>query len=274
MTSAGGLFTTDGSSYKYYLSVSEGSISSFTIHGTASTNIKINDKAVSSGTVNETITLDAPSKQAILTLAKNTTKGWLTVTSIDINYIPNASAITNVAGITNDGIYTISSALFPENGVAYVASSGSYLDACGGYKNGSTYPANSTTEIDATSPRQQFAIYTYNGDKYIYNLARNMFVTLVDGSYYKLTGVPSATWTIAPGTTSNSFTLKSSSSENNYAILNAWVGTGKKTYGFHVEAAKTNDHAEDMFISRVGSLTDVQQKTIEELIEKYTTLSF
>lgn len=276
MRSSGGLFTTaSASGYTYNLSVSEGKIKSYTIVGTAVGALSITptggsaEEFAASANVNKKVTLDTPAKQTSFTL---TTLGngaqWLDVTKFIIEYETEATKVTTLSDITNDGIYTLE----PHNaerGVMYAGTT--FMDACGGHAN-TNYPANKATAIDATDPNQQFVLYTYGGNTYLYNVGRAKFAGVEDGLYYKLTGAPVNTWTVSNGAYDNFFHL-TSGADSKMATINAWTNTGttdSKDYAITGQTA--NEEANNFLIQRVGTLSSEQQTAIETIITNYLTL--
>lgn len=281
MRSTGGLYTT-ASAYTYNLSVSEGKIKSYTIVGTAVGALSITpaggsaEEFAASASVSKKVTLDTPAKQTSFTL---TTLGggaqWLDVTKFVIEYESDATTVASLSGITNSGIYTLE----PHNaerGVMYAGTA--YMDACGGHAN-SNYPANPATAIDATDVNQQFVLYTYEGNTYLYNVGRAKFVGVADNQYYKLTGAPVNTWSVSAGAYDNYFHL-TSGTDNQMATINAWVtataamkGTtiiGGRDYG--VTGTTANEEANNFMLRQVGTLTNEQQTDIETIITNYLTL--
>ena len=276
MRSTGGLFTTaNASGYTYNLSVSEGKITSYTIVGTAVGALSITpdggsaEEFAASASVSKKVTLDTPAKQ---TSFKLTTLGsgaqWLDVTRFVIEYETDATTITSLSGISNDGIYTLE----PHNaerGVLYAGTT--YLDACGGHAN-TNYPANKSTAIDASDPNQQFVLYTYDGNTYLYNVGRAKFAGVADDLYYKLTGAPVNTWTVSTGAYDKYFRL-TSVADSKILTINAWTNTGSsdsKEYG--VTGMSANEEANNLLLRRVGTLTSEQQTAIETAITNYLML--
>lgn len=272
MRSSGGLFTTasSGSSYRYNLSISEGRIISYTIVGTAVGALGITpaggtkEDFAASASVSKKVTLASPAKETYFSLSGSSV--WLNVEKFLIEYETDAEVVTNASAITNDGIYTISSNL-AERGALYAGET--YLDACGGYKSSTTKPANPHVAIDATSANQQFAIYTYGGRQYLYNIHRGKFVGAINDIYFKLNSYPTTTWSVSAGSVLG--TLRFTHSDEQRLCVNAWVGAGgDKIYG--VNAATPNDGADNLIIKCVGTLTSEQKTTIEGLISAYLTL--
>lgn len=276
MRSSGGLFTTaSASGYTYNLSVSEGKIKSYTIVGTAVGALSITpasgpaEEFAASASVNKKVTLDTPAKQ---TSFKLTTLGdgaqWLDVTKFIIEYETEATKVTTLSDITNDGIYTLE----PHNaerGVMYAGTT--YMDACGGHAN-TNYPANKATAIDATDPNQQFVLYTYGGNTYLYNVGRAKFAGVEDGLYYKLTGAPVNTWTVSNGAYDYYFHL-TSGADSKMATINAWTNTGSAdSKDYAITGQTANEEANNFLIQRVGTLSSEQQTAIETIITNYLTL--
>ena len=268
MRSTGGLNTT-ASDCRYNLSISEGRIISYTIVGTAVGALGITpaggtkEDFAASASVSKKVTLDSPAKETYFTLSGS--NQWLNVEKFLIEYETDAEVVTNASAITNDGIYTISSNL-AERGALYAGET--YLDACGGYKSSTTWPANPHVGINATNTYQQFAIYTYSGNKYLYNIGSGKFVGVIDNEYFKLNSYPTTTWSVSTGSVAG--TLRFTHSDEQRLCVNAWVGDGKRTYG--VNAATPNDGADNLIIKCVGTLTSEQKTTIEGLISAYLTL--
>ena len=274
MRSSGGLYTT-ASAYTYNLSISEGKIKSYTIVGTAVGALSITpadgsaEEFAASASVNMKVTLDTPAKQTSFTL---TTLGdgaqWLDVTKFVIEYESDATTVASLSGITNSGIYTLE----PHNaecGVMYAGTT--YMDACGGHAN-TNYPANKATAIDATDPNQQFVLYTYGGNTYLYNVGRAKFAGVADVLYYKLTGAPVNTWTVSAGAYDKYFHL-TSGADSKMATINAWTNTGSSdSKNYAVTGQTANEEANNFLIQRVGTLTSEQQTAIETIITNYLTL--
>ena len=281
MRSSGGLYTT-ASAYTYNLSISEGKIKSYTIVGTAVGALSITpaggsaEEFAASASVSKKVTLDTPAKQTSFTL---TTLGdgaqWLDVTKFVIEYESDATTVASLSGITNSGIYTLE----PHNaerGVMYAGTT--YMDACGGHAN-TNYPANPATAIDATDVNQQFVLYTYEENTYLYNVGRAKFVGVADNQYYKLTGAPVNTWSVSAGAYDNYFHL-TSGADSQMATINAWVtatatmkGTtisGGRDYG--VTGTTANEEANNFLLHQVDTLTNEQQTAIETIITNYLTL--
>ena len=268
MRSSGGLYTT-ATSHRYNLSISEGRIISYTIVGTAVGALGITPEGGSvenfaaSASVSKKVTLDSPAKETYFNLSGSSV--WLNVEKFLIEYESDATDIIETSEITNDGIYTIL-ANDAKRGALYANTS--YLDACGGYKDSSTWPANPHVDIDATNTYQQFAIYTYSGNKYLYNIGSGKFVGVIDNEYFKLNSYPTTTWSVSTGSVAG--TLRFTHSDEQKLCVNAWVGDGKRTYG--VNAATPNDGADNLIIKCVSTLTNEQKTTIEGLISAYLTL--
>ncbi len=276
MRSTGGLYTkTSQSGYTYNLSVSEGKIKSYTIVGTAVGALSITpaggsaEEFAASASVSKKVTLDTPAKQTSFTL---TTLGddaqWLDVTKFIIEYESDATTVSSLSDITNAGIYTLE----PHNaerGVMYAGTT--YMDACGGHAN-TNYPANKATAIDATDPNQQFVLYTYGGNTYLYNVGRVKFAGVADGLYYKLTGAPVNTWTVSAGAYDKYFHL-TSGADSKMATINAWTHTGSSdSKDYAITGQTANEEANNFLIQRVGTLTSEQQTAIETIITNYLTL--
>lgn len=276
MRSTGGLYTkTSQSGYTYNLSVSEGKIKSYTIVGTAVGALSITpaggsaEEFAASASVSKKVTLDTPAKQTSFTL---TTLGggaqWLDVTKFIIEYESDATTVSSLSDITNVGIYTLE----PHNaerGVMYAGTT--YMDACGGHAN-TNYPANKATAIDATDPNQQFVLYTYGGNTYLYNVGRAKFAGVADGLYYKLTGAPVNTWTVSAGAYDKYFHL-TSGADSKMATINAWTNTGSSdSKDYAITGQTANEEANNFLIQRVGTLTSEQQTAIETIITNYLTL--
>ena len=272
--SNGALYTKNGS-YAYNLSVSEGKIKSYTIVGTAEGALSITPEGGSAeefaqdATVNKKVTLITPAKQTSFTLSGS--NQFLSVEKFIIEWETDATIVTSVGEISNDGIYMLE----PHNaerGMMYAGTE--YLDACGGHAN-SNYPANKNVPIDASDENQQFVIYTYNGNKYLYNIGRAKFVGTASDLYYQLTNTPINKWTVTDGTYSNYFHL-TSQADSKMATINAWVGgaginiANPKDYG--VTGATVDEEANNLLLTRVGTLTSEQQTTIESIISDYEVL--
>jgi hypothetical protein len=281
MRSTGGLYTTT-SAYQYNLSVSEGKIKSYTIVGTAVGALSITpdggsaEEFAASASVSKKVTLDTPAKETSFKLA--TLGGdaqWLDVTKFIIEYESDATTVTSLSDITNAGIYTLE----PHNaerGVMYAGTT--YMDACGGHAN-TYYPANSATAIDATDLNQQFVLYTYGGNTYLYNVGRAKFAGVADDLYYKLTGAPVNTWTVSAGAYDKYFHL-TSGADSKMATINAWntatatmkgqtIASGKD---YAVTGTTDNEEANNFLLRQVGTLTSEQQAAIETIITNYLAL--
>lgn len=281
MRSTGGLSTT-ASACQYNLSVSEGKIKSYTIVGTAEGALSITpdggepQEFAASGSVSKQVTLNTPAKQTSFTL---TTLGdgaqWLNVTKFIIEYESDATRVSSLSDITNAGIYTLE----PHNAERGVMYAGiTYMDACGGHAN-TNYPANSATAIDATDPYQQFVLYTYGGNTYLYNVGRAKFAGVADGLYYKLTGAPVNTWTVSAGAYDKYFHL-TSGADSIMATINAWNTATATMKGAQIDSGKDyavtgttdNEEANNFLLRRVGTLTSEQQTAIETIITNYLEL--
>lgn len=276
MRSSGGLYTTTSATgYTYNLSVSEGKITSYTIVGTAVGALSIKpdggsaEEFSASASVNKKVTLDTPAKQ---TSFKLTTLGsgaqWLNVSQFIIEYESDATMVSSLSDITSDGIYMLE----PHNaerGIMYAGTA--YMDACGGHAN-TNYPANKATAIDATDPNQQFVLYTYGGNTYLYNVGRAKFAGVADGLYYKLTGAPVNTWSVSAGAYDNYFHLMSGA-DSKMATINAWTNTGgADSKDYAITGQTDNEEANNLLLKRVGTLTSDQQTAIETIITNYLTL--
>ena len=271
MRSSGGLFTT-GSSFTYHLSVSEGKIKSYTIVGTAVGALSITpaggtaESFAADATVNKKVTLDSPAKQTSFTLSGSSQ--WLNVTKFIVEWETDATIVTAIGDITNDGIYTLEP-YNAERGVMYAGTE--YLDACGGHAN-TNYPANKNVAIDASDANQQFVLYTYNGNTYLYNIGRAKFAGVADGLYYKLTNTPTNKWVVSSGSYPNYFHI-TSQADNKMATLNAWVNTGSADSKDYVIVGGTaNEQANNFLLARVGTLTNELQTAIGTIVENYVTL--
>ena len=280
MRSTGGLSTT-ASACQYNLSVSEGKIKSYTIVGTAEGALSITPadgsaEVFEAGSVNKRVELNTPAKQTSFTL---TTLGdgaqWLNVTKFIIEYESDATRVSSLSDITNAGIYTLE----PHNAERGVMYAGiTYMDACGGHAN-TNYPANSATAIDATDPYQQFVLYTYGGNTYLYNVGRAKFAGVADGLYYKLTGAPVNTWTVSAGAYDKYFHL-TSGADSKMATINAWNTATATMKGAQIDSGKDNavtgttdnEEANNFLLRRVGTLTSEQQTAIETIITNYLEL--
>lgn len=280
MRSTGGLSTT-ASACQYNLSVSEGKIKSYTIVGTAEGALSITPadgsaEVFEAGSVNKRVELNTPAKQTSFTL---TTLGdgaqWLNVTKFIIEYESDATRVSSLSDITNAGIYTLE----PQNAERGVMYAGiTYMDACGGHAN-TNYPANSATAIDATDPYQQFVLYTYGGNTYLYNVGRAKFAGVADGLYYKLTGAPVNTWTVSAGAYDKYFHL-TSGADSKMATINAWNTATATMKGAQIDSGKDyavtgttdNEEANNFLLRKVGTLTSEQQTAIETIITNYLTL--
>ena len=270
-----GALYTKNPSYTYNLSVSEGKIKSYTIVGTAEGALSITpaggsaENFAENAAVNKEVTLASPAKQTSFTLSGN--NQFLSVEKFIIEWETDATIVTSVGEISNDGIYMLE----PHNaerGMMYAGTE--YLDACGGHAN-SNYPANKNVSIDASDANQQFVIYTYNGNKYLYNIGRAKFVGTASDLYYQLTNTPINKWTVTDGTYSNYFHL-TSQADSKMATINAWVGgaginiANPKDYG--VTGSTVDEEANNLLLTRVGTLTSEQQTTIESIISDYEVL--
>ena len=277
MRSTGGLSTT-ASACQYNLSVSEGKIKSYTIVGTAEGALSITPAGGSAevfeaGSVNKRVELNTPAKQTSFTLSGS--NQWLNVEKFIIEYESDATRVSSLSDITNAGIYTLE----PQNAERGVMYAGiTYMDACGGHAN-TDFPANSATAIDATDSNQQFVLYTYRGNTYLYNVGRAKFAGVADGLYYKLTGAPVNTWTVSAGAYDKYFHL-TSGADSKMATINAWntaTATMKgQTIGYPKDYAVTgqdaNEEANNFLLRKVGTLTDDQQTAIETIITNYLAL--
>ena len=272
MRSSGGLYTTDGN-HQYNLSVSKGKIKSYTIVGTAVGALSITpaggeaENFAASAAVSKKVTLGTPAKETNFTLSGS--NQWLNVEKFIVEWESDVTVINSANEITNDGIYTLE----PHNaerGTLYAGTT--YLDACGGHAN-TNYPANKNMAIDAADPNQQFAIYTYNGQKYLYNIGRAKFAGEAEGLYYKLHTIPNNTWAISAGVYSNTIHL-TSQADSKLLTINAWVNTGSadsKDYG--VTGNDANEKANNLYITRVGTLTSEQLAQIEKAFTLMTSLN-
>ena len=267
------------SPYTYYLSVSEGKIKSYTIVGTAEGALSITPEGGSAeefaqnATVNKKVTLSTPAKQTSFTLSGS--NQFLSVEKFIIEWETDATIVTSVGEISNDGIYMLE----PHNaerGMMYAGTE--YLDACGGHAN-SNYPANSAIAIDASVTNQQFVLYTYNGNTYLYNIGRAKFVGIAPDLYYQLTSTPTNKWTVSNGAYSNYFHI-TSQADNKMATINAWNSatarmkeqniSGGKDYA--VTGTTSNEEANNFLLTRVGTLTSSEQEAIESIIADYEAL--
>ena len=279
MRSTGGLSTTE-SACQYNLSVSEGKIKSYTIVGTAVGALSITPAGGSaaefeaSASVNKRVELNTPAKQTSFTLSGS--NQWLNVEKFIIEYESDATRVSSLSDITNAGIYTLE----PHNaerGVMYAGIT-YYMDACGGHAN-TNYPANSATAIDATDPYQQFVLYTYGGNTYLYNVGRAKFAGVADGLYYKLTGAPVNTWTVSAGAYDKYFHL-TSGADSIMATINAWNTATATMKGAQISNPKdyavtgqdANEEANNFLLRQVGTLTSEQQRDIEDIITNYLAL--
>ena len=277
MRSTGGLSTT-ASACQYNLSVSEGKIKSYTIVGTAEGALSITPAGGSAevfeaGSVNKRVELNTPAKQTSFTLSGS--NQWLNVEKFIIEYESDATRVSSLSDITNAGIYTLE----PQNAERGVMYAGiTYMDACGGHAN-TNYPANSATAIDATDPYQQFVLYTYGGNTYLYNVGRAKFAGVADGLYYKLTGAPVNTWTVSAGAYDKYFHL-TSGADSKMATINAWNTATATMKGAQIAGGKDyavtgttdNEEANNFLLRQVGTLTSEQQTDIETIITNYLAL--
>lgn len=277
MRSTGGLSTT-ASACQYNLSVSEGKIKSYTIVGTAEGALSITPAGGSAevfeaGSVNKRVELNTAAKQTSFTLSGS--NQWLNVEKFIIEYESDATRVSSLSDITNAGIYTLE----PHNAERGVMYAGiTYMDACGGHAN-TNYPANSATAIDATDPYQQFVLYTYGGNTYLYNVGRAKFAGVADGLYYKLTGAPVNTWTVSAGAYDKYFHL-TSGADSIMATINAWNTATATMKGAQIDSGKDyavtgttdNEEANNFLLRRVGTLTSEQQTAIETIITNYLEL--
>ena len=270
MRSTGGLSTTE-SACQYNLSVSEGKIKSYTIVGTAVGALSITPdggepQEFAAGSVNKRVELNTAAKQTSFTLSGS--NQWLNVEKFIIEYESDATRVSSLSDITNAGIYTLE----PHNaerGVMYAGTT--YMDACGGHAN-TYFPANSATAIDATDPYQQFVLYTYDGNTYLYNVERAKFAGVADGLYYKLTGAPVNTWTVSAGAYDKYFHL-TSGDDSKKATINAWTHTGSlDSKDYAVTGQEANEEANNFLLRQVGTLTSEQQRDIEDIITNYLEL--
>ena len=278
MRSTGGLSTT-ASACQYNLSVSEGKIKSYTIVGTAEGALSITpaggsaDEFAASASVSKKVTLNTPAKQTSFTLSGS--NQWLNVEKFIIEYESDATRVSSLSDITNAGIYTLE----PQNaerGVMYAGTT--YMDACGGHAN-TYFPANSATAIDATDPYQQFVLYTYGGNTYLYNVGRAKFAGVADDLYYKLTGAPVNTWTVSAGAYDKYFHL-TSGADSKMATINAWNTATATMKGAQIASGKDyavtgttdNEEANNFLLRKVGTLTSKQQTAIETIITNYLEL--
>lgn len=278
MRKTDGLFTKAGSE-QYNISVSEGKIKSYTIVGTAVGALSITpadgsaEEFAASASVSKKVTLASPAKQTSFTLSGSSQ--WLNVEKILIEWESDATIVSSLGGISNDGIYMLEP-YNAERGVMYAGTD--YLDACGGHAN-SNYPANSAIAIDATVTNQQFVLYTYNGNTYLYNIGRAKFVGIAPDLYYQLTSTPTNKWTVSNGAYSNYFHI-TSQADNKMATINAWNSatatmkgqniSGGKDYG--VTGTTSNEEANNFLLTRVGTLTSSEQEAIESIIADYEAL--
>lgn len=270
MRSTGGLSTT-ASDCQYNLSVSEGKIKSYTIVGTAVGALSITPAGGSAeefeaGSVNKRVELNTPAKQTSFTLSGS--NQWLNVEKFIIEYESDATRVSSLSDITNAGIYTLE----PHNaerGVMYAGDT--YMDACGGHAN-TYFPANSATAIDAADSNQQFVLYTYGGNTYLYNVGRAKFAGVAVGLYYKLTGAPVNTWTVSAGAYDKYFHL-TSGDDSKKATINAWTHTGSlDSKDYAVTGQEANEEANNFLLRQVGTLTSEQQRDIEDIITNYLEL--
>lgn len=278
MRKTDGLFTKAGSE-QYNISVSEGKIKSYTIVGTAVGALSITpaggsaEEFAASASVSKKVTLASPAKQTSFTLSGSSQ--WLNVEKILIEWESDATIVSSLGGISNDGIYMLEP-YNAERGVMYAGTD--YLDACGGHAN-SNYPANSAIAIDASVTNQQFVLYTYNGNTYLYNIGRAKFVGIAPDLYYQLTSTPTNKWTVSNGAYSNYFHI-TSQADNKMATINAWNSatatmkgqniSGGKDYG--VTGTTSNEEANNFLLTRVGTLTSSEQEAIESIIADYEAL--
>lgn len=269
--STGGLYTT-ASLYQYNLSINEGRIISYTIVGTAAGNLSITpaggsaEEFTANANVSKTIVLASPAKQTSFSLSGS--NQWLNVTGITIQYESDATPVSSLSDITNDGIYTIT-CYTAERGGMYAGTT--YIDACGGHAN-TNYPANKSTALDATDQNQQFAIYTHGNNKYLYNIGRNKFVGVADGLYYKMTGAPINKWSVSNGAYNGYFHL-TSQDDNKMATMNAWVATGTAdSKAYAITGQDANEDANNFALLRVGTLSSAQTTAIETIFTNYETL--
>ena len=272
MRSTGGLYTT-GSSFTYNLSVSEGKIVAYAIVGNAEGKLSITpsdgsaEEFEANASVYKIVELATPTKQTSFKLTGS--QKWLNVSNFIVKYESDATAVTDLSDIENDGIYTIT-CYNAERGAMYAGET--YLDACGGYKSSSTYPANGSTAIDATDANQQFVIYTHGNNKYLYNIGKGKFVGAPDSYYYKMTGAPVNSWTVSAGAYNGYFRLTSQSDSKN-AVMNAWVDQADDSkYAYGIIGIADNEDANNFALSRVGTLTDEQSTAIETIFTNYDAL--
>ena len=271
--SSGGLYAKT-SAYQYNLSVSEGKIISYTIVGTAVGALGITpagavaEDFAAEASVSKKVTLASPAKSTSFSLTGSGGNQWLDVSQFIIEWETDGEIVTSLGDITNDGIYMMS----PHNaerGVLYAGTT--YLDACGGHAN-TNYPANKNVAIDASDANQQFVLYTYGGNTYLYNIGRAKFAGTADGLYYKLTNCPSNKWTVTDGAYSGYFHI-TSQVDSKMATLNAWVNTGSSdSKDYAITGTTANEEANNFMLNRVGSLTTEQQAAIESIIANYETL--
>ena len=277
MRSTGGLSTT-ASACQYNLSVSEGKIKSYTIVGTAEGALSItpadgSPQEFAAGSVNKRVELNTPAKQTSFTLSGS--NQWLNVEKFIIEYESDATRVSSLSDITNAGIYTLE----PHNaerGVMYAGTTN--MDACGGHAN-TYFPANSATAIDATDPYQQFVLYTYGGNTYLYNVGQEKFAGVADGLYYKLTGAPVNTWTVSAGAYDKYFQL-TSGADSKMATINAWnTATAMMKAAqiadpkdYAVTGQDANEEANNFLLRKVCTLTSEQQTAIETIITNYLAL--
>lgn len=280
MRSTGGLYAKT-TSYQYNLAVSEGKIKSYTIVGTAAGNLSITpeggsaEEFAANASVNKKVTLSSPAKQTSFSLIGISSAQWLDISEIKIEWETDATTVSSLAGITNDGIYTLEP-YNAERGVLYAGTT--YLDACGGHAP-TNYPANPAVAIDASDANQQFVLYTYNGNTYLYNVGRGKFVGTASDLYYQLTNTPTNKWAVSNGAYTNYFHLKSQA-DSKMATINAWMTATARMKGvtisngkdYGVTGTEANEEANNFFISRVGTLTSEQQTAIQNIIADYETL--
>ncbi|MEE0805652.1 MAG: hypothetical protein U0L77_09575, partial [Prevotellamassilia sp.] len=124
--------------------------------------------------------------------------------------------ITDVSQLSNDKVYSI----VPREGARgalYATSTSTHLDACGGTLDKA---ANPTVAINQNSADQQFALYKYDEQFYMYSVGAGKFLSTMNDRYFPLLNAPSQPVNITKSDTDGYFIIQIA--DNNINVSTGW----------------------------------------------------
>lgn len=172
-----------------------------------------------------------------------------------------AVRIDDISKLSNGKVYRIE----PEGafrGILYTSNGSNYLDACGGNSKFN----NPNIVISDTNTNQQFAIYNYNGQYYLYSIGQQKFVSRYETSgnniYFRLDSKPNQSITINPSSVDDEFIFIVGNKE----WINVSLGWD---YGC-VGNWEIEDPGNRMSIIEIGDIPDETSQNIKKALDIFT----